>query len=239
MKLSLFALVLVFTLMAAVSAEESAELTGYLERMQMIEEAIGQGNDARAMDLVCVIPPFSARQEAISALGSKRVMGFEGACVDLQRKRYKEVFSPPDSLDHFFARRGSSWESFGFIGSSFGSMYSSEGVEIYGIADRDSPGYMTRLRDGSPQISIDLDLDGTPEVTYDGGEPEIADGLAVTIDRAPDGRRVQWFIAPSGIDARANPHIWLYKDGSAYFALVDVNGAGENVMGRSWVTSKD
>jgi len=41
---------------------------------------------------------------------------------------------------------------------------------------------------------VDLDLDGQPEVTFSGGNSEVAEGMEVVADEAADGRRAQWLV---------------------------------------------
>ncbi len=84
-----------------------------------------------------------------------------------------------------------------------------------------------------PRFTLDLDLDSIPEVTYAGTEPDIAATLVARVDRSPDGTRTQWLLAPEGNDPRIAPHVWMYRDGSAFFMIVDVGGDGEKAFGRS------
>jgi hypothetical protein len=75
---------------------------------------------------------------------------------------------------------------------------------------------------------VDLDLDGVPELTYDGKEADVAGGLAIAVDRADDGRRVQWLVAPAGVDPRDRAQVWLYRDCRRFWITVDTDGDGKS-----------
>ncbi len=93
------------------------------------------------------------------------------------------------------------------------------------------PSYL--VVDVGPPLSsaVDLDLDGKPEVTFDGQEATIVSGFPVAVDRAPDGRRVQWLVGLPGVDPRQQVAVWIIKDGPMFGIAVDTDGDGKGNCG--------
>jgi hypothetical protein len=81
-------------------------------------------------------------------------------------------------------------------------------------------------------LTVDLDLDGHPELQVQGDAVTVAHGLSRRIDRSPDARRTQWLISEPGADPREKVRVWLYRDGGLYFLLVDTDGDGRGDCGR-------
>lgn len=232
----LLAAALLGCLLALAASLAAADPVDFADRMARIETAMEAGEGALAMDLMCEEPLFPCGRAA-AELSQARLLGFLGACVDFQHARYAEHFTPPANVDSLFGgcRSALPFRRFSVTSSAFGGMWSDEERGVYGVSERGAHGHLTILHEGHPRVSVDLDLDGEAEITYDGDEPDISESLTVAVDRAPDGRRAQWLIAAAGADPRRAPHVWLYRDGAAFFALVDADGDGHGACARGTV----
>lgn len=200
------------------------------------QQAIDAGNDAVAIDTFCQI----VKIEGVQFVDPRFWIQVPQIC----EKRYVEVFTPPANADSMVPT--SDWRQ------GFGS-FNGPGVALRGDAGH-SNRWVMRFRppttpdggasylvvDLGPPLSsaIDFDLDGKPEVTFDGREATIASGFPFAVDRAPDGRRVQWLVGRPGVDPRQKVAAWIVKDGPMFEIAVDTDGDGKGNCGDQRCTSE-
>ncbi len=213
------------------SAEPSSPFRDY---MAELSAAMVRGDGERAMDLMCDSFEYDLRA-ATEELGQDAVMSFLDSCTRFQHQRYDEFFRPPENVGRFFAphRPRFTWETYSFTSSGFGGLAGRSHEELYGEENAEDRPHLRVTTGSSPRFTLDLDLDGSPELTYAGTEPDIAPTLVAQVDHSPDGTRTQWLLAPEGTDPRIAPHVWMYRDGPAFFMIVDIGGDGEKAFGRS------
>jgi hypothetical protein len=193
------------------------------------QAAVTAGNDAIAIDTFCQI----ADMEGTQFINPR----FWILVPQIWARRYSQVFTPPANADSMAPVSG--WRE------GFGT-FNGPGVVLRGD-EADSNRFVIRLRppatpDGGPSYlvvdmgpplasAVDLDLDGKPEVTFNGREAAIMPGLPVAVDRASDGRRAQWLIGRPGVDPRQQVAVWIIKDGPMFGIAVDTDGDGKGNCG--------
>jgi len=188
--------------------------------------AAQRGDGGTALDLYC---------DALKAGMALVDPRFTVEMSRLQAKRYGEFFTPPGNADSMYW----AWKD------GLGATFSGKGAVAWGDSPDsvtsvqrfgprvDGPAYLvTTQRPDSVRIVVDFNLDGVPEIIFDGKEATIAAGLTSAVDRAPDGRRVQWLIAPPGGDPRRQAAVWIYRDGRLYGIIVDTDGDGAGNCGQ-------
>jgi beta-lactamase regulating signal transducer with metallopeptidase domain len=198
-----------------------------------VRAALGRMDDGRAMDLACHKPPGGFiggewRRDVELSLELDVVM----------HRRYEEVFVPPANIEQLLpfkwekASRSLAFGGYGFTQSDGGSRstYSGSGVAA------EMQHLLIEKGEGHFALTIDLDLDGNPELTYDGHQARIADGVVHVVDRGPKGRRAQWLIPVDNADPREEARVILYRDGEFFLVLVDTDGDGYGDCGRSETT---
>jgi hypothetical protein len=216
--------------------------------------ALRAGEGARAIDLLCRLntdgllfaAPFTGEAPSL-----ERFQAWADSGRALMHARYDEAFRPPANADALCdmdfppvateapPARAAAWSE---LGAFFA--FNRDGVSSLGYGDerRFIPGpppsdgagsrpFAVANASAPAPLVIDLDRDGTAELTFDGREAVVAPGLASVVDRAPDGRRAQWLIATAGADPRAQARIWLYRDGPLFFWLLDTDGDGRGNCG--------
>lgn len=139
---------------------------------------------------------------------------------EAMHRRYNSVFRPPSNADQLCPPTG--WRAFGAM-TAYGNWGGGE----------DGSAFLQVDDDASPYVVVDLNRDGSPELTYDGKEAAIVGEFSVAIDRAVDGRRIQWLISPPGIDPRERAQVWMLRDGRHVVVVVDTDGDGRGNCGRS------
>jgi hypothetical protein len=216
--------------------------------------ALRAGESARAIDLLCQmvneelldIAPFEGGTPSM-----ERFQAWADSARAVMHARYDEAFRPPANADALsdmdfspVAAEGprvhpGAWNK---LGGFF--VFNRDGVSslvrldertfVLGPIPRDGsePRPLAVAKASAPApLVIDLDRDGTPELTFDGRDAVIAPGLVSAVDRAPDGRRAQWLVSGPGADPRAQARIWLYRDGRFFFWLLDTDGDGRGNCG--------
>lgn len=205
-----------------------------------ISAAIRAGDGAKAIDRM---PRF----EAIRLEASGPSPGFSDSLNAVICRRYAEVFQPPANVDSLYRAAFSGRAKpafpyqFAFARGGHGCSMSQWGhLCVFGQQRRlSAPAYLRFDPYGSPYVTVDLDRDGTNELTFDGERASVLPGLAQIVDRAPDGRRVQWLVGSAGSDPRAAPRIWLYMDGPFVAVVIDIDGDGRGDAGRSDVLTPE
>lgn len=219
-------LVLAVTLSAVLALQPTDSIADFRDYVSQVNEAIAQGNGELAMDLICDLFDHNV-VKGIAEVGEEEMLAFMASCTAFEHRRYDEVFEPPPNVEDLFAaidfedpRFDGSWSTFGFTASVF----SIDPSERDCVAIPEEEPY---------SITVDLDLDGHPEIAFDGTEPTISEDMSVAEDHSSDGSRAQWFVSPTGVDPRVRPFAWLYRDGPAAFIIVDTDGDGKAGFARS------
>ena len=195
-----------------------------------VQRALDAGDDAAVAELLCPFPSMDIKSVD---------WRFFASIYDALARRYAAAFTPPANADSMwygglrgtnfmtaFNRGGVASVSLGTFADSTGkgtSTTRSGPREVIRVLRRNACHLRVERARERPIVLVDLDLDGKPEVTYDGGEPTIAAGWAVAVDRAHDGRLVQWLISPSGTDPREQVQVWLCRDTGTFWILVDTD----------------
>jgi hypothetical protein len=221
-RVSVLALALV---VVSVDTTPADDVESYQEYVDRVDQAIAAGEGATAVDLLCQWTQ-DGRAAEYGKEDPARAVQLVERWNAFSHQRFVEVFQPPEHVAEYFPAKLLTWEDYGFFSTSFGGLRADSLRSEYG-------GGRLVLSRGSPVVFVDLDLDGTPEMTYDGDEPVIRDGLAVVHDDAGDGRREQWLIADHGEDPRQAARIWFYRDGHATSVIIKPDES-INRCGRSW-----
>ncbi len=155
-------------------------------------------------------------------------------------RRYSSVFGPPDNVEElippFRWRRAGCGFSFSLGNGATRSLKQGAVRETTttGRGSRPDSAYVVvRNAAGVFSLTLDLDLDGRPDLEFDGRTARVTDRVSATIDRAPDGRRAQWLLAMPGENPRRAARFMLYRDGDFYLFLLDSDGDGKGDFGRS------
>ncbi len=205
------------------------------EMRREFRDLVAAGKDAEAMQLLC-------RMKVVGvACGFDPELAYLEDVETLWHRRYDAVFAPPLNAD---ALAGASWAQ-----TTPASRYTHDGIAVVGSAaaggvarfvpamadgeaDRavvdapPAPAYLTVQYRQKPYATIDLDLDGAPDVTFDGSVALLSPDLDMIADDAHDGQRFQWLIGSKGSEVLQRPSIWIYRDGCYFNLFVDTDGNG-------------
>jgi len=203
-------------------------------------QAVRAGETAPAIDLLCRMNAdglmFAGHPNA------ERFQAWADSARAMFHRRYDEVFHPMANADAMADMDVSPAGAPAVSTSAWNELppfyaFNRDGVSSTGDGS-ETRYYPGRERESRPfaiartsALTIDLDRDGTPELSFDGREATIAPGLTAAIDRAPDGRRAQWLVSPLGVEPRAQARIWLYHDGALCVWLLDTDGDGRGNCG--------
>jgi hypothetical protein len=229
-------LLLAFIGSSPVRAQADDELiSGFLR-------AAAARQDVAAMDLLCRI-----ERSGVECGKADPYAEYYRASSELWHRRYEEVFASPknaDALTFSTWHETALWSGFNRDGVlSVGTKIDGVPVVRYapwdGSSDAlrragdspDLPSYILVTRGDVPRTTVDLDLDGRPELVFSGSSPEVREGLEVVCDDAADGRRTQWLIGPAGSNPRDTAWIWIYRDGCIHMIFVDTDGDGRGNCG--------
>lgn len=219
--------------------EQDAEIANEWAAYQAsVQKALEAGDDAAAAELLCPMPIVSLKQMDLQ---------FFYDINTLISRRYNEVFQPPENSAHLqfggsfsttgnydgvdsysieddAANEGEGQQPDSARGKSFttGMCFAPHSA----LNDPNPPAYLRVIPGEDPMITVDLDLDGVPEMTFDGEQADFASGLAVVSDRADDGRRFQWLAAKAGTDPHEQAQIWFYRDNGKLWISVDTDADG-------------
>jgi beta-lactamase regulating signal transducer with metallopeptidase domain len=225
---------------ARVAVGEAVERQARAKLAAEIIAAIRSGDGAKAIDLM---PRFEAMRLEIPGPSPN----YGDSLNSVISRRYLEAFRPPANVDSLYGSVFSGRAKpvfpyqFGFARGGHGCSMSQRGhLCVFGRQRKATdPVYLRFDPYGSPYVTVDLDRDEIYELTFDGERATIRPDLAQIEDRAPDGRRVQWLVAPVGSDPRVEPRIWLYKDGPFVAVVIDIDGDGRGDAGRSDVLTPE
>ncbi len=218
-----------------------------LEMVARMEAAMEEGDDDELMALVGTKLPVSLH--VLNSL-SERIdpMVFYEAFAGAMHRRYNAVFTPPENIEDLCNTENAcrkmkrrSWSemgtSFSFNGDGVGSRSESEGsagkTAFYASKERERVYVHLTVPPEPHAMSADLDLDGEPDLVYDGKEARIEGDFALAFDEGPEGRRQQWLLASQGANPREKAQFMLYRDGDFFLWLFDSDGDGFGNCGRS------
>jgi hypothetical protein len=208
---------------------------GEREMRREFRDLVAADRDAEAMQLLCKMKVLGV------ACGFDSELAYLEDVGTLWHRRYDAVFTPPVNAD---AMAGSSWAQ-----ATPASRYTSDGIAVVGSAAAgevarfvqatangepdqapidasSSLGYLTVQYREKPYAKIDLDLDGMPDVTFDGSVELLSPDLEMIADDAQDGERFQWLIGSRGSEVLQRPRVWIYRDGCYFNLFVDTDGNG-------------
>jgi hypothetical protein len=229
------AIVVCLAAMADAAAQRPEDYT--LIQRQVGRAAMEPSGDIGTLRLLCELSGHTAELIRGGA-DPQTVMDFLGECTVYQHRRYSEVFSPPDSMIARFPPE-SPWESLPLSATVLGGSddaWSDGRVQAFGDARMGTGARMLVGRGESRAITIDLDGDGTPEVSGPVAALEIAEGLDCVTEVSADDSRRQWLIGAPGADLRCDPEIWVYCDGPVVFITLAPRAAGESVSAYGFCT---
>ncbi len=201
------------------------------EYASLVHQALAEGDDARALDLSC-------RQPEMSTSGGGRMQARQAGLAldidDAMYRRYNRLWPTGQCRGAGFRRFAGEGAgcSFSFsLGNGSTRSLKQGGVRetiYYRPGSRPDSAYVVvRNAAGAFSLTLDLDLDGRPDLEFDGRTAQVAHRFVATIDRASDGRRAQWLLAMPGEDPRRAARFMLYRDGDFYLFLLDSDGDGK------------
>jgi beta-lactamase regulating signal transducer with metallopeptidase domain len=225
-------LLVAITVKVAIPAQTEKWPATYAEFAREAREALARGDDAATMEIASHNPrDFSRAQFGVDG------MELSIDLSDVMHRRYDAVFRPPDNIEPLIPYKR--WSHLG-VYSSFTQWVKSL-QKPPNETDYYIPGQLpdsvvaseVRSPDGGSTLTIDLNLDGHPDLVFDGHAVRIGSGVAVAEDHAPDGKRSQWLLALPGVDPRHQARVMLYRDGDFYLELIDFDGDGKGNYGRT------
>jgi hypothetical protein len=185
-----------------------------------VNDALDGGDETRAMRILCSAHEDLPWRHSFGSSATTYVR-----LAELIHKRHAEVFLPPGNIEDLVPYIW--WSRLGPWQDGQDRPARVKRAQEIGAPDAVDSTHVYRRAPPAPfLIRVDLDLDGTAELTFDGQSVDTHGG-AVAVDRADDGRREQWLVAPAGVDPRQRSAIFFYRDGDYYILLVDVDGDGE------------
>jgi hypothetical protein len=193
--------------------------------LNAVDKAIASDEAKTAIELICDRDDQDLHDYAKEH--SKELLDAMGRWRVFMHRRYAEAFQPPDAVDSFFPP-DAPWSEWSFLGA-FGSVVGTKKGEIW------ADGRMV-FSDSLNAVTVDLDLDGRPELTCQGGQPQFAPGLSVVHEDPPGDSRQQWLAAGKGVDPSVGATIWLYRDGPLFMAIIKPPEGGP--CGRGWCLGK-
>ena len=211
------------------SVGEAADSISFEEWLTLAEQAIASGDDLAAVDLLPARPAMDFKQVSM-----QRYTAASFALTEAWHRRYDEVFTPPSNIEllipNFQWRESSVGMSFNAngVGSSSGG---SEEAWFSNLGNRDTTWLAIHYAEEF-ELAADLELDGRPDVLYDGSTVDVKGDYEVVADQA-DSRRSQWLVSKRGEDPRRTPRLFLYRDGETLLILMYTDGDGQGDLGRS------
>jgi len=237
------ALISVLASVLALAAHPSSAATEAQEGLiSEFRAAVEARRDVAASDILCQITVYG-----VECGRDDPYRDYFRDARALWHRRYSEVFLPPTNADSL-ARR--SWqEAMPWSGGTYGGVayisaeengipttryvpWDGSSEDLAGkMKAVDTPSYMIVRNTERPFLLVDLDLDGRPDLTFDGSALSAAEGIAVASDDAGDGRRYQWMVGGEGSDPRQQARMWIYRDSCFYNLFFDTDGDGRGNCG--------